>query len=145
MFVMVIDLYGYNMLCERNTENNKTYLKTMNPDGLRLCSIHKLTRRNYISIVAPISWYIWIVMTISYHMGFPFMVLKMGSPGRCWLTLKHPRYVGRLITMKIPRIIRGEAGTENSLVKDIRLLIRYQHDDEVAGSRSLYLCRSSAN
>ena len=32
--------------------------------------------------VAPISWHVWIVITISYHMGFPFMVLKMGSPGR---------------------------------------------------------------
>ena len=53
----------------------------MDPDGLRLCSIHKLRRRNYISIVVPISWYIWIVITISYHMGIPFMVLKMGSHG----------------------------------------------------------------
>ena len=77
---MVRDLYGYKMLVECNTENNKTYLKTMDPDGLRLCSIHKLRRRNYISIVVPISWYIWIVITISYHMGIPFMVLKMGSP-----------------------------------------------------------------
>ena len=32
--------------------------------------------------VPLISWYIWLVITISYHMGFQFMVLKMGSPGR---------------------------------------------------------------
>ena len=50
-------------------------LKTMDPDVERLCSIHK-------EGVAPISWYIWIAITISYHIGFPFMVLKMGSPGR---------------------------------------------------------------
>ena len=30
--------------------------------------------------VVPISWYIWIVITISYHKSFPFLVLKMGSP-----------------------------------------------------------------
>ena len=46
-------------------------------------------------------------------------------------------------------MIRGEAGTENSLVKDFRILIRYQYDGEVAGLRSLYIYiyiyRSSAN
>ena len=30
--------------------------------------------------VVPISWYIWIVITISYHKSFPFLELKMGSP-----------------------------------------------------------------
>ena len=34
---------------------------------------------------------------------------------------------------------------KNSLVKDIRILLRYQHDGKVAGSRSFSLCRSSAN
>ena len=38
-------------------------------------------------------------------------------------------------------MIRREAGTENSLVKDIRILLRYQHDDKVAGSRIFSLCR----
>ena len=47
--------------------------------------------------------------------------------------------------LKIPRMIRGEASTENTPVKDIRILLRYQYDDEVAGSRSLSICRSSAN
>ena len=42
-------------------------------------------------------------------------------------------------------MIRREAGTENSLVKDIRILLRYQHDDKVAGSIIFFLCRSSAN
>ena len=30
--------------------------------------------------VVPISRYILIVITISYHKSFPFLVLKMGSP-----------------------------------------------------------------
>ena len=80
----------------------------MDPDGVRLCSIHKLRRRNYISIVAPVSWYIWIVMTISYHMGIPFMVLKVGSPGRCCgsqvvNTKKNPGYVTRLYYNENPK------------------------------------------
>ena len=42
-------------------------------------------------------------------------------------------------------MIREDAGTENSLVKDIQILLRYHYDDKVAGSRSFSLCRSSAN
>ena len=42
-------------------------------------------------------------------------------------------------------MIRREAGTEISHVKDIRVLLRYQYDDKVAGSRIFSLCRSSAN
>ena len=42
---MVIDLYGYKMWCESTTENSNFILKTMDPDGKRLCSIHKQRRR----------------------------------------------------------------------------------------------------
>ena len=69
------------------------------------------------------------------------------------LTPKKPKYVARLYydymhikqIKRIPRMTRREAGTENSPVKDIQILLRYQHDDKVAGSRSFSLCRSSAN
>ena len=27
-------------------------------------------------------WYIWVVITLSYHMDFSFIVLKIGYPGR---------------------------------------------------------------
>ena len=42
---MVIDLYGYKMWCESTTENSNFILKTIDPDGERLCSIHKQRRR----------------------------------------------------------------------------------------------------
>ena len=42
-------------------------------------------------------------------------------------------------------MIRREAGTENSLVKDIRILLKYQHDDKVAGLKVFSWYRSSAN
>ena len=42
---MVIDIYGYNMWCESTTETVRFILKTMDPDGERLCSIHKQRRR----------------------------------------------------------------------------------------------------
>ena len=86
------------------------------------------------------------------------MVLKMGSPGRycgaqTFNTIKISKYVARLYydykqinqIRKILRMIRKDAGTENSLVKDIQILLRYQHDDKDAGPRSFSLCRSSAH
>ena len=92
--------------------------------------------------VVPICWYIWIVITISYHKSFPFLVLKMGSPriycGAKTFNTKKSKVCGR-----VPRMIRREAGTENSLLKDIRILLRYQHDDKVAGSRSFSLCKAA--
>ena len=51
-------------------------LKTMDPDGERLRSIHKQRRRG------PNFWYIWVVITLFYHMDFSFIVLKIGYPGR---------------------------------------------------------------
>ena len=67
------------------------------------------------------------------------------------LTPQNPKYVAGLYydykhtkqIRRIPRMIRREAGTENSLVKDIRILLRYQHDDKVAGSRSFSLCKAA--
>ena len=66
-------------------------LKTMDPDGERLVVL-----KNKVGVV-PICWYIWIVITISYHKSFPFLVLKMGSPriycGAKTFNTKNPKYV----------------------------------------------------
>ena len=66
---------------------------------------------------------------------------------------KNPKYATRLYNKykhikqirRIPRMIRRETGTEISHVKDIPVLLRYQYDDKVAGSRSFSVCRSYAN
>ena len=93
-------------------------LKTMDPDGERLCCRYGLL--------------------LQFPTNFPVMVLKMGSPGRyCGaqtFNTKNPKYVARPYydykhikqIRRIPRRIRRAAGTENSLVKDIRILLRYQ-------------------
>ncbi|MEW8543576.1 MAG: hypothetical protein AB2693_08565, partial [Candidatus Thiodiazotropha sp.] len=59
-----------------------------------------------------------------------------------WLRLmplsKNPRYVARLYfdyikkIKRIARMIRADAGTENSMVKDFQTLFRYHHNDAVA-------------
>ena len=81
--------------------------------------------------VVPICWYIWIVITISYHKSFPFLVLMMGSPriyrGAKTFNTKKSQVCGRTVydykhtkqIRRTPRMIGREAGTENLLVKDI--------------------------
>ena len=87
------------------------------------------------------------------------MVLKMGSPGRycgaqTFNTKENTQVCGKTVlrlqahnaNQKNPKDdLKREASTENSPVKDIRILLRYQHDDKVSESRSFSLCRSSAN
>ena len=126
-------------------------LKTMDPDGERLCSIHIKVG------MVPICWYIWIVITISYHKSFPFLVLKIGSPriycGAKTFNTKKSQVCGRTVlrlqahkaNQENPKDDKKRGWHRNSLVKDIRILLRYQHDDKVAGSRSFSLCRSSVN
>ena len=101
--------------------------------------------------VVPICWYIWIVITISYHKSFPFLLLKMGSPriycGAKTFNTKKSQVCDRTVL----RLQAHKANQENPkddkkrgwLVKDIRILLRYQHDDKVAGSRSFSLCKAA--
>ena len=71
---MVIDPYGYNMWCESTTENSivRLFLKTLDPDGERLCSIHKRRRRGPIFIVHVDSYYNLLLY------GFPINGAKDG-------------------------------------------------------------------
>ena len=45
------------MWCESTTENSNFILKTMDPDGERLCSIHKQRRRCSNFLVHMVSYY----------------------------------------------------------------------------------------
>ena len=125
-------------------------LKTMDPDGERL-----VVFTNKVGVV-PICWYIWIVITISYHKSFPFLVLKMGSPriycGAKTFNSKKSQVCG----MTVLRLQAHKANQENpkddkkrgwhrkhACERHSRILLRYQHDDKVAGSRSFSLCKSA--
>ena len=83
-------------------------LKTMYPDGERLCSIHKQSRRGSDLLVHMDSYY------ISYHKSFPFLVLKMGSPriygGTKTFNTKTSQVCGRTVL----RLQAHKANQENS-------------------------------
>lgn len=45
----------------------------------------------------------------------------------------------------VPKIIRIDRGTENTLIADMQKALRWNHEDGHAGNRSVHLGKSSAN
>ncbi|CAC5402099.1 unnamed protein product [Mytilus coruscus] len=45
----------------------------------------------------------------------------------------------------LPRLIRSDAGTENVLVKNLQIALRYGQNDELSGSKSFLIGRSTGN
>lgn len=136
-------------------ETVRIVLRIMDPDGVRLRKIHRLRRRAYFNCGPN-----FLIHMDGYDKllpyGFPIHGAIDGFSRKIlWLRLlpssKNPRYVARLYfdyikeIGRVPRMIRADAGTENSLVKDIHTLLRYYHDDEAAGVRSFSTGRSTAN
>ncbi|XP_069108591.1 uncharacterized protein, partial [Argopecten irradians] len=55
-------------------------------------------------------------------------------------------YLKFIVTLgRVPHLVRGDAGTENVLVKDLQVSLRMHHGDEMAGIRSYITGRSSGN
>ena len=107
--------------------------------------------------VVLICWYIWIVITISYHKSFPFLVLKMGSPriyhGAMTFNTKKSQVCGRTVLRLQAHKANQENPKDNKKRGWHRKLACERHSnsttistyDKVAGSRSFSLCRSSVN
>ncbi|MEW8548726.1 MAG: hypothetical protein AB2693_34930, partial [Candidatus Thiodiazotropha sp.] len=143
--------YGYkslwkvlNTMCGLRVtqETVRLVLKVIDPEGVRLRSIHRLRRRLYFNhgpnFLVHIDGYDKLL-----PYGFPIHGAIDGFSRKIlWLRLmpssKNPRYVARLYfdyikkIKRIPRMIRADAGTENSMVKDFQTLFRYHHNDAVA-------------
>ena len=46
---------------------------------------------------------------------------------------------------RIPRLVRADRGTENSILRDLQMTLRYNHTDDMAGLWSFQYGRSTAN
>lgn len=66
-------------------------------------------------------------------------------------TNKNPRHVARnfveylKLHHHVPRLVRTDAGTENGVIHHIQIALRLQHNDNMAGHRSVSVGRSTAN
>ncbi|CAC5400078.1 unnamed protein product [Mytilus coruscus] len=63
----------------------------------------------------------------------------------------NPTYIAKFYlnfvkeSRRIPRVVRADAGTENVIVKDLQIALRFDHGDSMSGLRSFSTGRSTGN
>ncbi|CAG2202321.1 unnamed protein product [Mytilus edulis] len=63
----------------------------------------------------------------------------------------NPRYIAKFYinfvkeSRRIPRVVRADAGTENVILRDLQIALRFNHGDAMAGLRSFSTGRSTGN
>ncbi|XP_033736342.1 uncharacterized protein LOC117324540 [Pecten maximus] len=140
----------------RVTQNTvRACLSIMDVEGVYLRSRRCLRRRLYYSKGPN-----YLVHIDGYDKLKPFGVAIHGaidgfSRKILWLKAgfsnNNPKLIANLylkfiITLgRVPHIVRGDAGTENVLVKDLQTSLRMHHGDEMDGIRSYITARSSGN
>ena len=130
-------------------------LKVMDPVGVEARSQRRFRRRQYINKGPN-----YMIHVDGFDKLKPFGISVHGaidgfSRRILWLKVgpsnKNPRYIARFyieLVQKlqgVPKIIRGDRGTENSLIRDIQIALRLQHTDTFSGEHSFLYGRSSAN
>lgn len=50
-----------------------------------------------------------------------------------------------LVKLGVPRLVRADQGTENTLVEDVQVALRWQHEDDMAGTKSFLYGKSTSN
>lgn len=130
-------------------------LGVMDPEGVALRSIRRFRRRRY-SCAGP-NYIIHVdgfdkltAFGLSVHAaidGFSRRILWI----RVGPTNKNPRYIAKFFmdmieTLQgVPKIVRADRGTENSLLRDIQIALRLHHNDSFKGNKSFMYGRSTAN
>lgn len=63
----------------------------------------------------------------------------------------NPRYIAKFYlnfvkeSRRIPRVVRADAGTENVILRDLQIALRFDHGDAMSGLRSFSTGRSTRN
>ncbi|CAG2196931.1 unnamed protein product [Mytilus edulis] len=63
----------------------------------------------------------------------------------------NPRYIAKFYlnfvkeSRRIPRVVRADAGTENVILRDLQIALRFNHGDAMSGLRSFSTGRSTGN
>lgn len=130
-------------------------LKIIDPEGVRLRAHHRLRRRTYTNQGPNYTLHL-----DGYDKLKPFGIAIHGaidgySRKLLWLEACYsnndPRivagyYINFLKRMRrVPRRVRGDAGTENVVVRDIQIALRYEHTDNMAAFNSFLTGTSPSN
>jgi hypothetical protein len=130
-------------------------LKAIDPSGVSLRSRHRLRRRTYIN-KGPNH----IIHIDGYDKLKPFGITIHGaidgySRKILWLqaayTNNDPKIVARYYLnyiktiRQVPMIVRADLGTENCVIRDLQIALRYNHGDLMSGRKSFLYGRSTSN
>lgn len=136
-------------------ETTRLVLKAIDPAGVTLRSAHRLRRRTYINKGPNFAIHI-----DGYDKLKPFGIPIHGaidgfSRYILWLEACHTNNDPRIIAGffvnflkrigRVPRLVRGDAGTENVTVRDLQTALRYDDGDSMSGMNSFITGRSTAN
>jgi hypothetical protein len=130
-------------------------MKEIDPEGVSLRKAHRLNRRRY---CAKGPNYIWHVDGYDKLKQFGLCIhaaIDGYSRRIIWLEVgasnNDPKcianyYIDSIKTLKlVPRIIRADCGTENTLLSFLQPLLRRSHNDTMAGIKSFMFRRSTSN
>lgn len=136
-------------------EATRILLRGLDPEGVALRSSRRIIRREYI---CPGPNYLIHIDGYDKLKQFGFAVhaaIDGFSRKILWLyvgkTNNNPQIIAKFFIDFVkriegmPRIIRGDRGTENVLVRDIQVALRWHHDDAFRRYKSFLYGRSVAN
>lgn len=130
-------------------------LRVMDPIGVELRRRRRLRRRTYRNLGPN-----YVIHLDGYDKLKPFGISIHGcidgfSRKILWLKAgpsnKNPRiiasyYMHYIKEMKhVPRLVRMDAGTENCVLRRLQIALRMQHNDSMAGYKSVFVGRSTGN
>ncbi|XP_071134131.1 uncharacterized protein [Mytilus edulis] len=144
---------NYNITVSQ--ENVRNCLGFIDTNGVSLRRRHRLQRRSYYN-----SGPNYLIHIDGYDKIKPYGIAIHGaidgySRRILWLKAgcsnNNPRYIAKFYIdfvkelRRVPRAIRADAGTENVLVKDLHIALRFDHGDEISGLNSFLTGRSTGN
>ena len=124
-------------------ENVRICMHLIDNTGVNLRRRHRLQRRSYYNNGPN-----YMMHIDGYDKLKPFGIAIHGaidgySRRILWLKAgcsnNNPRYIAKFYLdfikdgQRVPRVIRADAGTENVIVKDLQIALRYDHGDGMAG------------
>lgn len=136
-------------------ETVRHLLQMIDGEGVNLRTRHLLHRRVYFNRGPN-----FLVHIDGYDKLKPFGIAIHGaidgfSRKILWLhagpSNNNPRYIAKYFLDFIkerrclPRAIRSDHGTENVLIRDLQMALRFNHNDDMSGLRSFLFGRSTAN
>lgn len=156
-------LHGYRWMTQKCSDNGfkctqdgvRTILGILDPEGCDLRQKRCLRRRAYISQGPNYIWHFDSYDKIK-RFGFCINGCTDGFSRRiiwlnCYISSNDPKIIGGYYVKSVqcfggcPKLIRGDHGTENVLVRQIHTFFRRNGTDERSGERSYLSGPSTAN